>query len=210
MIRKKKCPGCDKKIQIRSTLCHSCGMKGQNNHRWKGGLKQGQGVCTDCGEPPKNKGLRSRIRCRTCWKKYNTGSNHHNWKGGEDQWKCIDCGKRRYNHDGKRCNRCYRKHCRGKNHPAYKERKYNHNGYIYHNINGDRIFEHRLVIEQHLKRKLKQSEIIHHLNGIRDDNRIENLVVTTREQHESNTFAKLLQKRIRSLEKKLHKEFTPI
>jgi len=47
-----------------------------------------------------------------------------------------------------------------------------------------KYYEHILVVEKHLKRILKDNETVHHINEIKNDNRIENLFVCSRSQHD--------------------------
>jgi hypothetical protein len=78
----------------------------------------------------------------------------------------------------------------GELHPNWKGGRFKSGtGYVFIKSNHRRsnqhgyIFEHILVAENKIGRELRGDESVHHVNGVRDDNRSENLVVLTKSNH---------------------------
>lgn len=57
------------------------------------------------------------------------------------------------------------------------------NGYVRIRINRRPAYEHRHVMEQHIGRKLRRDEHVHHKNHDPQDNRLENLEVLSESEH---------------------------
>jgi hypothetical protein len=127
---------------------------------------------------------------------------------------CIDCGKERWveikkgKAESLRCNSCSRRylnskkiyhHKFGKDSPAWRGgRIKNAQGYVLVQVDRDSKFlsmanqdryiqEHRLVMAQHLGRCLLKTEPVHHKNGIKDDNKLENLELVSTASHAIRT-----------------------
>lgn len=149
---------------------------------------------------------------------------------------CAYCGKvlslqpnqvRENNYCNYGCrNASYSRDRRGKKSPKWKGgKRKNDGGYIEIRLQPDDhyysmvtkkrrgyVLEHRLVMAKHLGRCLDPWEIVHHINGIKDDNRIENLELLPGEGNHNTMMNKVikhlqeenqqLKERIRELEGK--------
>jgi hypothetical protein len=82
----------------------------------------------------------------------------------------------------------------GVNNPNYRRGYRLSHGYKLISIAGNEIREHDLIAEKSLGRSLRSGECVHHLNGIKTDNRPENLLICNysyhRWLHSKNVFSR--------------------
>lgn len=115
--------------------------------------------------------------CNRCTKKFQPSSRHLACpkcrRSAIPRRPCPGCG-RQIRRDRKSCLKCAPK---GSRNGAWKGgRTYHKKGYVMLRVPGrGYVFEHVLVMEKRLGRRLEPGETVHHKNGVRSDNRSRNL-----------------------------------
>lgn len=146
-------------------------------------------ACEACGKIFQRVPTRSGKFCsQKCMFRVLRGVKSPNWKGREVI--CRNCGKTftaKPSISPKYCGQeCYWNYAVGEKSGVWKGGRIKHprSGYILVRVGHYYMPEHVRVMEDHLGRKIRwPNEEVHHINGKKDDNRIVNLQVLSREEH---------------------------
>lgn len=112
--------------------------------------------------------------CKNCGGKFNRGVLRSGRAEGMDDFR-----RRKF------CRQqCYFEFNTGDNHHHYKpEGSLNRDGYVRVSFEGRRVLLHRLRMEHRVGRPLQDDEHVHHIDGDRLNNRIENLIIIKNKEH---------------------------
>ncbi len=184
----KNCEYCGKekgyqcKSLVKKYCSHECANKASSQQRTK---KRTQLICEYCGNSFEL--LDSAIRAREnrgdkiqfCSYKC-SGLAHRTRK----VIKCKNCGNEFETTRNKFCSRKCVNEYRKKTGIAKRDGYWFENGYkVLYQEDGSSIKEHIKVMQDFIGRKLKTNEVVHHINGNKLDNRIENLQLMKRGEH---------------------------
>lgn len=103
---------------------------------------------------------------------------------------CKNCGKvfqsRRYGKVYRFCStRCSQSFMKGENSFAYNGGStINSAGYICVRVGDKYLYEHRLIVQEEIGRKLKDNEVVHHIDGNKLNNSISNLKIMDKKEHD--------------------------
>jgi len=164
-------------------------------------------ICTGC-EAPFIAQRRDAQYCSEC--SYTARLNRQQRFELTHKHPCLDCGAFVYRRF-LRCKVCSNKtrDNKGEKNPSWKGGRVNMRGYIYVTIPYEAgklrySAEHRLVFEA-ANGTLPKGYVVHHLNGVKTDNRLENLIALPQNKHHTHPRETLhpYEQRISRLEAKL-------
>ena len=183
--------------------CQTCGKEIKS-------YKSTEGKKKFCSIECRERKTHIKVKCRQCGKDYKIAKSRYNGKYIKYKMCSEECyskfkqnKKEKHHHICTACGvsfvsprknkttmcfcsqKCSINYMKGENSYAYKNGfVINSAGYKCIKIGDKYIYEHRLIMEEHLKRKLKSYEVVHHIDGNKLNNNIKNLKLMKKSEHD--------------------------